>query len=71
MNGQIEELNRNLEVVKEKRATIFNERRDEQLTTKDKGIFKEREKDASNGELRKIVRCWLKENGTSSSTKNG
>jgi hypothetical protein len=71
MNGQIEELNRNLEVVKEKRATIFDERRDEQLATKDKGIFKEREKDASNGELRKIVRCWLKENGTSSSTKNG
>ena len=67
----MEELNRNLEVVKEKRATIFNERRDEQLTTKDKGIFTEREKDASNGELRKIVRCWLKENGTSSSTKNG
>jgi hypothetical protein len=71
MNGQIEELNRNLEVVKEKRATTFDERRDEQLTTKDKGIFTEREKDASNGELRKIVRCWLKENGTSSSTKNG
>ena len=34
MNGQIEELNRNLEVVKEKRVTIFDERKDEQLTTK-------------------------------------
>jgi hypothetical protein len=30
--------------VKEKRAAIFDERKDEQLTTKDKGIFKYREK---------------------------
>jgi hypothetical protein len=29
MNGQIEELNRNLELVKEKRAAIFDERKDE------------------------------------------
>ena len=40
----MEELNRNLEVVKEKRVTIFDERKDEQLTTKDKGIFEYREK---------------------------
>ena len=67
MNGQIEELNRNLEVVKEKRATIFDT---SSWPRRTRAFLSTGRKGAGNGELRKLLRCWLKENGTSSATKN-
>ena len=69
MNGQIEELNRNLEVVKEKEPQSSMKAVDHKIRTR--AFLSTGRKGASNGKWRKLLRCWLKENRTSSAAKNG